>query len=259
MTQPRPLARNLLAREDMRNDPFGRTILRWLAFSAAFCFASYTVHAGATWLRYGRRRAPAGRAVEDPLLDRFMPEYDVVERHGIPVAAPAEVTFAAACDIDLLDSRIARIIFKGRELLLRAHPDGNALPPGLVAKTKALGWGVLAEVPGREIVMGAVTQPWEPNVVFHALAPGEFASFRDPGYVKIVWTLRADPLTEAASIFRTETRVLALGPVARSKFRRYWAFVSPGIILIRLAMLGPVKREAERRARTPKYSTSEVR
>jgi hypothetical protein len=43
--------------------------------------------------------------------------------------------------------------------------------------------------------------------------------------------------------------VLACGPVPRSKFRKYWAFLSPGIILIRLAMLGPVKREAERRAR----------
>ena len=178
-----------------------------------------------------------------------MPEYDVVERHHLKVDAPAEDTFAAACDMDFADSRIVRTIFKSREFLLRASPDGNNLPRGLLARTKALGWGVLAEVPGREIVMGAVTQPWVPNVVFRALSPDEFTTFRDPGYVKIAWTLRADPVTPARSIFRTETRVLACGPVPRSKFRKYWAFLSPGIILIRLAMLGPVKREAERRAR----------
>ena len=97
--------------------------------------------------------------------------------------------------------------------------------------------------------MGAVTQPWAANVVFRALEPEEFASFHDPGYVKIAWTLRADPVTATTSIFRTETRVLACGPVPRSKFRKYWAFLSPGIILIRLAMLGPLKRDAERRAR----------
>jgi len=178
-----------------------------------------------------------------------MPEYEVVERHRSPVGAPAEVTFAAATEMNLEDSRIVRTVLKVRELLLRARPAGNELPRGLLAKTKALGWGVLAEVPGREIVMGAVTQPWEPNVVFRALSPEEFASFRDPAYVKIAWTLRADPVTAAKSIFRTETRVLACGPVSRSKFRKYWASLSPGIILIRLAMLGPLKREAERRAR----------
>jgi hypothetical protein len=34
---------------------------------------------------------------------------------------------------------------------------------------------------------------------------------------------------------------------ARAKFRRYWSFVSPGIILIRWMLLRPVKAEAERR------------
>ena len=105
--------------------------------------------------------------------------------------------------------------------------------------------------------MGAVTQPWAANVVFRALEPEEFASFHDPGYAKIAWTLRADPVTATTSIFRTETRVLACGPLARSKFRKYWAFLSPGIILIRLAMLVPLKREAERRALKPNRPRAE--
>jgi hypothetical protein len=36
--------------------------------------------------------------------------------------------------------------------------------------------------------------------------------------------------------------------IARAKFRRYWAFLSPGIILIRRSSLGPLEREAGRRA-----------
>jgi hypothetical protein len=51
-------------------------------------------------------------------------------------------------------------------------------------------------------------------------------------------------------VFRTETRVVATDPGARRKFRRYWSFASPGIVLIRWLMLGPVKAEAEARART---------
>jgi hypothetical protein len=97
--------------------------------------------------------------------------------------------------------------------------------------------------------MGAVTQPWKANVVFRALPPDEFAAFHEPGYVKIVWTLRVDPLGPAESMFRTETRAVCTDPESRARFRRYWSFLSPGIILIRWLSLGPLKVEAERRAR----------
>ena len=49
-----------------------------------------------------------------------------------------------------------------------------------MARLYAIGWGVLAEVPGREIVMGAVTQPWLADVVFRPIPPEEFASFHEP-------------------------------------------------------------------------------
>ena len=80
------------------------------------------------------------------------------------------------------------------------------------------------------------------------MPPAEFTAFHEPDYVKIAWTLRADPRGPDESVFRTETRVVATDPVARAKFRRYWAFVSPGIIMIRWLSLGPVKADAERRA-----------
>ena len=211
--------------------------------------AAYGVYAAWTWLRYGKGRRTVAPAETDPLLDTFMPAYDVVERRSARVASPAETTLAAACEMDFDQSALARAAFRGRELLLRDTGRESTLPSGLLAKTKALGWGALAEVTGREIVMGAVTQPWEAHVVFRALPPEEFAAFQDPAYVKIAWTLRADPVTPVACIFRTETRVVACGPESRSKFRKYWALLSPGIILIRLAMLRPVRREAERRAR----------
>lgn len=45
-----------------------------------------------------------------------------------------------------------------------------------------------------------------------------------------------------------QTRVMTTDPTARTKFRWYWARFSPGIVLIRRIMLGPMKTEAERRA-----------
>jgi len=142
-----------------------------------------------------------------------------------------------------------RAIIKARELILGAKPDDRRRPRGLLAEVQSLGWGVLAEVPGREIVVGGVTKPWEANPTFRALPPDEFQGFSEDGFVKIVWTLRADPVGTAESIFRTETRVRTTDPAARAKFRRYWSFLSPGIILIRWVSLRPLKAEAERRAR----------
>ena len=206
-------------------------------------------------LRVGaiRPRQPAIRPDEqDALLDRFMPTYEIAERHRIRVKAPADITFAAATDMNLQQSPIVRAIFKGREWIMRSHPAPQPAPGSFIEQMRAIGWGMLAEVPGREIVMGAVTQPWVANVVFRPLPPEEFVAFHDPDYVKIAWTLRADPVGDGESVFRTETRAIATDPSARAKFRRYWSFLSPGIIVIRWASLGPVKADAERRARDPR-------
>jgi hypothetical protein len=185
----------------------------------------------------------------DPLLDHFMPSYEVAERRHMVVAAPADVTFTAACEADLMRSPIIRAIFSTRALILGSQPDRADHPRGVVAWTTSLGWSVLAEVPGREIVLGTVTQPWSATVVFRRIAPDQFAEFNEPGYVRIAWTLRAQPVGSGHSIFRHETRAVATDPVSRAKFRRYWAAFSPGIKLIRWLALEPLRREAERRAR----------
>jgi hypothetical protein len=215
--------------------------------------AAYATYAGVTWLRYGHASAAAEE--QDPLLDQFLPVYDVAERHHIRVDAPAETTFAAACDVDLLQSPIVRAIFKAREVILGSEPDAVVRPRRLLASMRSIGWGVLAEAPRRAVVMGAVTKPWEANVVFRALPPADFAAFHEPGYVKIAWTLRADPITAVTSVFRTETRAIATDASARRKFRRYWSLLSPGIIVIRWMMLTPVRAEAERRARNHRMRT----
>jgi hypothetical protein len=220
-----------------------------LAAGAGLAAAVYGTYVGVTWYRYGD--APPPRPEEqDPFLDRFMPSYEVVERHHIRVAAPAAVTLAVAREMDLQASSIVRTIIRARELILGATPDDRPRPRGLFDEVRSLGWGVLAEVPDREVVVGAVTKPWEANVSFRSLPPEQFAAFAEPGYVKIAWTVRADPIGTTASVFRTETRALATDPTARHRFRRYWAFLSPGIVAIRWALLRPVKLEAERRGGT---------
>jgi len=232
------------------------TTLKWMAGALGLAAGAYAGYVGVTWLRYGRT-AQAGAEDIDPLLDRFIPVYDIVERHHIRVAAPAGVTFSTACDIDMERSPVIRAIFRAREVILGSELDTAVRPHGLLAWSKSLGWGVLAEARDREIVMGAVTQPWEANVVFRPLSPDAFTTFNEPGFVKIAWTLRADATTTTESVFRTETRAVATDGTARAKFRRYWSFVSPGIIAIRWMMLQPLRAEAERRAAVRRSADSE--
>jgi hypothetical protein len=222
-----------------------KRLTKWLASGAGIALASYGSYAAVTWLRYGHPRRARGDA-KDALLDELMREHDVCERHHIAVAAPAAVTLAAARAMRLDSSRIVRAIFRARELLLRSQPATAPEHNGFVEDMIAMGWGLLAEEPGREIVLGGVTKPWERNPVFRALPADQFAAFSEPGYVKIVYTLRADPTPDGGSIFRTETRSVATDAEARKKFRLYWALLSPGIILIREAMLPGIRAAAER-------------
>lgn len=223
-----------------------RTAIRAAGAGAALAGGVYATYVASTWLRYGH---PAPRRPEsDTLLDRFMPVYEVGDWHEIAVAAPADVTLTAASEVELTEAPLARAMFKGREWIMRSRRDEQPRPRGLVADMQALGWGVLAHVPGHELVVGSITRPWEADVVFRALPPDDFLSFAEPGYTKIAWTLRADAAGPSRSIFSTETRAVTTDAHARAKFRLYWSCLSPGIRLIRVAMLRAVKREAEARA-----------
>jgi hypothetical protein len=211
---------------------------------AAGCYAGYVT---TTYLRYG---STAHLPESATLLDSFMPNYEVRECHQTKVQAPADAVLTAARGISFQDSPVVRLIFALREIPSRL--TGVAVAPvqykSFFEEILTLGWHQLGEVPRRKIIMGAVTQPWQQNVVFHGLPPDEFMAFNEPDYAKIAWTLEADPIDSVSSVFRTETRVSTTDPISREKFRRYWSFLSPGIIIIRYEMLRLVKTEAERRA-----------
>jgi hypothetical protein len=216
---------------------------RVLAGGIALGAATYAAYVASTWSRYGR----PNRALKNPdtLLDAFMPDHEVVERRQIDVAADADTTFDVACNTNLGESAVITALFKMRELIF-GHPSNMpVLPDALADKMKAIGWTVLAEVPGREIIFGTATQPWATDVGFRAIPPDQFAAFNEPGYVKIAWTVGTDPIGPSACVARTETRVSTTDAASRARFRWYWSFLSPGIKVIRVVLLRQIKAAAE--------------
>lgn len=215
-------------------------LLLLLAFVILVIPIGWTGYATIAWLGYGSAfKSPSA----DSLVDRHMPEFEVAEYHEAVIEAPPAIAWRAVERLDLERSPVIRAIFRAREILLRSTPTERLTTP-MIDQLKAIGYTVLEEDPGREIVLGTVTQPWFADVVFRPIPRDDYAAFNKPDFVKIVVSFAVDSLGPREARFRSETRVKTTDGDARRKFRRYWAFLSPGIILIRHEALGVVKRDA---------------
>jgi hypothetical protein len=180
-------------------------------------------------------------------LARFIPHPDVRERFETTIRAPAGMVMDVAGQLDMQSLPAVKLIFRLRERLTRATRVVPRKPQGILEETRALGWGLLAEQPGRFVVCGATCQPWRADVVFSAVAPDQFLAYAQPGQVKIAWTLEATEIGPGLTRFGQETRAVATDDQARIRFRRYWRWARFGIIAIRLLMLPAIRRAAERR------------
>jgi len=171
------------------------------------------------------------------------------DHHEIVIAAPADLVFFDATRLNLQTLPIVRTIFRVRSWLMRDAVEAPPQPLGIVAETMVLGWGLLAHTPCRTIVMGAAARPWTRNVTFRTISTDQFAAFAEPDYVKIVWTLEAEPIGPERTRFRTETRVEPTDDAARRKFFWYWLAFGIGIRFIRWNMLRDLRRKALRHHR----------
>jgi hypothetical protein len=180
-------------------------------------------------------------------LDAFLPAPLVRERFEHTVRAPANLVMQTAYDYDMQSIWLIRAIIGARKFILRGAPEARRDKPiGLVEETRQLGWGTLAETPGRLLICGAVCQPWFGDVKFSAIPADKFAAFADPDQVKIVWSLETAELTPQVTRFAHEVRAAATDEEARRKFLRYWRWSRFGIITIRLLLLPAIRRRAER-------------
>lgn len=181
-------------------------------------------------------------------LDPFLPEPDVRERFAVEIHAPAALVMEVARNFDLQSLPLVKLIFRLRERLMGVR-SAPRIPQGLLAETRGLGWGTLVHEPDRLLVCGARCQPWLGEVTFAPIPAGEFAGYREPGQVKIGWTLEAEALGPARTRFSHETRVTATDPESRRRFARYWRWARVGIIGIRLLLLPAIRRQAVQRWR----------
>lgn len=177
-------------------------------------------------------------------LDTWLPRYDVRERHRVFVRASAARAWQAILAMDLEEVPLVKALVRAREWVVGANAVERRGEGGFFEKMAGMGWGPLWREDGRGAVMGAVTKPWEANVVFVPLAPERFATFAEDGWVVIVWGIEVAE-REGGCEVATETRTWETDEETRKRFRRYWAWIWPGVKLIRWALLWEVRRRAE--------------
>jgi hypothetical protein len=181
------------------------------------------------------------------LIDDFMPNFDVSERHHTLVLAPVEDAYAAARKVDLVRSRVVRGLLAARGIPARVRRRHRAVPRTMTLDDlMAAGFVWLGEDPGREFVLGLVGTFWKPTGGLSRVDPSEFASFDEPGQAKATWNFRTIPDGDDRSFVTTETRVRVPDEPSRRKFLLYWAAIGPFSGVIRKQALSLIKADAER-------------
>lgn len=172
------------------------------------------------------------------LIDEFIPIFDFSERHQTLVPAPKEVVRRAADEWQPRESLLWRVLFRLRGL--------GRIESSLRGWAEAEGFLCLAEHHD-EVLYGQAGRFWALNERGALVSPRtveEFRAFNDPRYAIAIMNLRVEALSPNRTRLYTETRVHALGPQARWRFRLYWLLIRPFSGLLRRAMLDGVKRRA---------------
>lgn len=147
------------------------------------------------------------------VLDPVLPAYEVREYHQIAVDASPEDAMAAALALRAASDPIVAILF-----WLRGVPGGGL---SFRAFFSRLGLDPVVETDRAFVGVG------------------------DMFGVRIAFGMWADERGDHGARLATETRVHALNPTARWRFRLYWLVVGPFSALIRRRWLSAARRAAE--------------
>jgi hypothetical protein len=188
------------------------------------------------------------------VLDRLMPSFQAVERHSATIAASADHVWAALAEVTVGELRLFRLLMGVRVLpgRLRGSPRVRfAADEPLLGWAVRFGFTILGQDAPRELVVGAIGQPWRLGGGRGiAVAGGEdFADFDQTGYAKMAANFRLASIAGGRAVqLTTETRVACTDAISARRFARYWWLIRPASGTIRRRWLAAIKRRAERHA-----------
>ena len=189
-----------------------------------------------------------GKVDRRMLIDSFAPKPDAAETHRIVIAAPRQIVYRALWTADLGRSPVIKLLLGLRSLPGFVARGCHPLPRNQEITLQTVinsGFGVLAEEPDQELVLGVSGRFWRPT---GNLSPFNRADFEKPvagGLARAIWNFSVQESEDGRTILSTETRVVCGAGSSLRKFRAYWIIVRPFSGLIRRLMLRAVRRACE--------------
>ena len=104
-------------------------------------------------------------------------------------------------------------------------------------------WTLLADELGHRVVLGLL---WHPPSGVEKMPADAFEAFDAPGFVKVTWSLSAEPFGAGHSLLVTEIRTRTTDELTARRFALVWPALSPFAALLRRQVLRAIKSEAER-------------
>jgi hypothetical protein len=190
------------------------------------------------------------------VLDEVLPRYDVSLVHARVFRAPPEECLATLVALDVFRHPIIRLLITARGLpvWILGGLTGKRRQPSTagsftLSQMAEMGWVVLGDRPGAELVLGQVSRPCRlrENAPVTPRAHEEFRQFTTPGYAKIAASFRADPYGAGSAVLTVESRILLTDEAGRRRFMRYWVLVRLGSEIIRRLALRMLARELSAR------------
>ena len=182
------------------------------------------------------------------LIDSYMPHPQTSERHSQEISAVESVVYDALWTTNLAGSPVIKGLMGLRLLpgrLLRPEENRSLKQRITLQDLIEAGFGMLAEEPGREVVLGITGPFWRPVGNTLPFNITDFAGPVRPGVACAVWNFTVQQAGENQTTLSTETRVTCGDGASRLKFRIYWLVVRPFSGLIRRVMLNAVKCACE--------------
>ena len=198
-------------------------------------------------------RSRAGRSTR---LDGYIPTFQFSEFHERAVRATAERIDRAIRTVPADEIRLFRLLtwIRNPRRFWSRQPESILNPPAeepVLAVATRSGFVVLADDPGRELVLGTiVVRPRGPHVSVPA-DPAEigrrFAALSETGYAKAAMDFRIEPQPDGTCRLTTETRIFATDRDTARRFAVYWRLIHPGSALLRVMWLRAIAARAESR------------
>jgi hypothetical protein len=187
-------------------------------------------------------------------LDVIRPDYHFNERHIVRIHAPSAQVMEAVRKTTFgeLPAYVALMRVRGAVMGKKVQ-DSSGIGQFKILDTMTdpdFGF-LLLDQSEREIVMGMAGRPWADGRNANLTDATKYASFQEPGSVKVAFNLRVDDEGNGWSRITTETRIVGLDDSGRRTMARYWRMVVPGSGLIRRQWLDAIQNRAEGRSPSP--------